>query len=153
MRTNHHSPATDRVHFLALGLLALCLAGASATVAGAAPYEDSLVCAKVKDSYADNPYVAAFWPRSEVYGDMTWCNMKVKAVEHCVPAEMILIDTSAPYEGYRGPTLQAEYTCYKIRCMNGEGDSFMGASVPIEDTFGARTADKPNVVRVCLPNP
>ena len=124
-----------------------------ATPAFAAPNEDSLVCSKVKDSYAQDAYVAAFWPRSEVYGEMTSCNMRVRAVEHCVPAETVLLETSAPYEGYRGPALQAEYTCYRIRCMNGEGDSFMGPSVPIEDTFGARRGDKPQVRRVCLPNP
>jgi hypothetical protein len=148
-----HSVPTHRVRCLAFAILALGLAAASSTPVLAAPEEDSLVCAKVKDSYAENAYVAAFWPRSETYGDMSWCSMKVRAVEHCVPAETILHNTSAPYEGYRGPELQAEYTCYKIRCTNGDGDRFMGESVPIGDTFGARMGDAPQVVRVCLPNP
>ena len=67
-----------------LALVLPCLVSAMATPpATAAANEDSLVCAKVKDSYAREAYVAAFWPRSSEYGDMSWCNMKVQAVEHC----------------------------------------------------------------------
>lgn len=145
-------------HFLtpagptALGLVVAVLAALFVPAAQAAAEEDSLVCAKVKDSYAASAYKAAFWPRSESRGEMTWCDMKVKAVEHCVPAEAVLHDTSAPYEGYRGPTVRAEYTCYKIRCRNGEDSAFMGTSVPLRDTFGERVGDQPRVKRVCLPN-
>lgn len=151
MRTPHvHAP--ERCRLLTLGLLALGLVGASTTVTSAAPGEDSLVCAKVKDSYAAAAYTAAFWPNSEAYGAMTWCNMRVRAVEHCVPVNTEVHVTSAPYEDSEGPMLQTEYTCYRIRCMNQEGDSFMGPSVPMQDMFGARTGDSPKVTRVCLPD-
>lgn len=142
-------PSTPfRIGLLLFGLLACLPAGALAALE-----EDSLVCAKVKDSYAASAYTASFWPRSEAYGAMAWCDMKVKAVEHCVPVEAVLHDTSAPYEGYRGPALRAEYTCYKIRCRNGEGSSYMGNSVEMQDTFGDRVGNAPQVRRVCLPNP
>lgn len=151
MKTNpFHAP--DHRRLLALGLVALGLAGASTTAAFAAPGEDSLVCAKVKDSYADADYTAAFWPKSEAYGAMTWCNMQVRAVEHCVPVDTEVHVTSAPYEDAQGPTLQTEYTCYKIRCTNGEGDSFMGSAVPLDDMYGTRMGGKPRVTRVCLPD-
>ena len=127
-----------------------CLTVAPAAIA--ATGEDSLICAKVKDSYAANAYTAAFWPRSQAYGDMSWCNLEVKAIEHCVPVQPILHETTAPYEGYVGPALQAEYTCYRIRCMNGEGSSFMGTTVSLDDTFGPRVAGKPQVTRVCMPD-
>lgn len=134
---------------------ALLLAAATAAVAAstslAAAGEDSLVCSKVKDRYAAAAYRAAFWPRSEAYGSMAWCNMKVQAVEHCVPVEAVLHDTSAPYDGYRGPDLAAEYTCYRIRCANGEGTAFLGPQVPLDDMFGARAGDKPRATRICLP--
>lgn len=133
-------------------LLLVAAATASAATAGAAMNEDSLVCAKVKDSYAVAAYTAAFWPRSAAYGDMTWCNMKVQAIEHCVPAEAVLLDTTAPWEGYRGPELANEFTCYKIRCVGNEGSSYMGSTVTIDDTYGARRADKPRVTRICLPD-
>jgi len=134
-------------------LLAVLLAvTATASTATAGINEDALICAKVKDSYAVAAYTAAFWPRSTAYGDMTWCNMKVQAVEHCVPAEAVLIDTSAPWGGHRGPEIANEFTCYKIRCVGNEGSSFMGSSLAINDTYGARSADKPRVTRICLPN-
>ncbi len=114
--------------------------------------EDSLVCSKVKDRYAQAAYRAAFWPRSADYGSMSWCDMKVRAVEHCVPVEAVLHETNAPYDGFRGPDLATEYTCYRIRCANGEGSAFLGRSVPLDDPFGARVAEKPRVVRVCLPD-
>jgi|GEM_PF-2084950 len=133
--------------FFAVYLVAVC-----ATAARAATNEDSMVCAKVTDSYAANAYVASFAPRSAIYGEMTWCNMQVRAVEHCVPVEAVLYDTTAPDEGYRGPALQAEYTCYRIRCMNGEGNYYLGNSIVVEDTFGKRRADRPKVTRVCVPD-
>lgn len=145
-------PKAKHGGFHSAAFLAFCLVFVCAADAGAAANEDSLVCAAVKDSYAPNAYVASFAPRSEVYGEMTWCNMQVKAVEHCVPVEAVFYDTTAPNEEYRGPALQAEYTCYRIRCMNGEGNYYMGNSVVVEDTFGKRSADRPKVTRVCLPD-
>lgn len=136
-----------------VGLFLLGLLASFPAAAAAALEEDSLVCARVKDSYAASAYTASFWPRSEAYGAMAWCDMKVKAVEHCVPVETVLHDTTAPYEGYRGPAVRAEYTCYKIRCRNGEGSSYMGNSVEMQDTFGDRVGIAPQVRRVCLPNP
>lgn len=138
--------------FHAGALLAFCLVAACAANAPAADGEDSLICAKVQDSYAENAYVAAFAPQSAAYGEMTWCNMKVRAVEHCVPAEVVLHKTTAPEDGYRGPALAAEYTCYQIRCMNGEGSYYLGSSLVLRDRFGERIARKPRVTRVCLPD-
>lgn len=103
---------TKKAHF-ALPIITACLAiGLTPSLAPAAANEDSLVCAKVKDSYAVEGYKAAFWPRSSLYGDMTWCQMKVKAVERCVPVETVLHSTTAPYDAERGPELHREYTCY-----------------------------------------
>lgn len=133
-------------------VLAAATAAAATPAALAAPAEDSLVCSKVKDRYAAAAYRAAFWPRSEAYGAMSWCDMKVQAVEHCVPVEVVLHETSAPYDGYRGPELTTEYTCYRIRCANGEGSLFLGLQVPLDDMFGARTGDKPRTTRICLPD-
>jgi len=144
--------AADHRRLVASGLVALGLVGATTMVAFAAPGEDSLVCAKVKDSYSAAHYSAAFWPKSEAYGAMTWCNMEVRAVEHCVPVDTEIHVTSAPYEDVQGPALQTEYTCYKIRCANGEGDSFMGSAVPMHDMYGTRMGAKPRVTRVCLPD-
>jgi hypothetical protein len=144
--------ARDRRTLLVSGIAAVGLVGAFATASLAAAGEDSLICAKVKDSYAAAAYTAAFWPRSEAYGDMTWCDLQVKAVEHCVPVDTEIHMTTAPYEDVQGPTVQTEYTCYRIRCANGEGKSFMGSTVPMQDMFGARTGDKPRVSRVCLPD-
>ena len=149
---NRHLPTTERGNFPALATLVFCLAATLATTAAAAANEDSLVCAKVKDSYAAAVYTAAFWARSEAYGEMSWCDMQVKAVEHCVPIEPVLHDTTAPYEGFRGPEIQTEYTCYRIRCMNGQGRSYMGTAVAIDDMFGARTGGRPEIMRVCIPN-
>lgn len=146
------TPRIPSLGRIALSALFFCAVASVTATASAAYDEDSLVCARVKDSYAAASYTAAFWPRSVEYGSMSWCNMQVKAVEHCVPAEAVLYDTTAPYEGHRGPDLDTEYTCYKIRCMNGEGDEFMGSSVEIDDSFGARPGGKPKVTRVCLPN-
>ncbi|MBI5506973.1 MAG: hypothetical protein HY899_19470 [Deltaproteobacteria bacterium] len=151
MRQSHY-PQARCGGFPAAAFLAFCLAAMCAADAIAATNEDSLICAAVKDSYAANAYVASFAPVSEIYGEMTWCNMQVKAVEHCVPVEAVFYDTTAPDEGYRGPALQAEYTCYRIRCMNGEGNYYLGNSVVVEDTFGQRRADRPKVTRVCLPD-
>lgn len=145
-------PTPENRSFDAGAVLVLCAALMCCTGAAAAATEDSLVCAKVRDSYAANAYVASFWPRSEAYGEMTWCNMQVKAVEHCVPVEAVLYESTAPDEQYRGPALQAEYTCYQIRCMNGEGSHYLGYSVVLDDRFGKRRADKPRVMRVCLPD-
>ncbi|MFN2375312.1 MAG: hypothetical protein ABR538_02170 [Candidatus Binatia bacterium] len=146
-------PASGPSRLFPFGLLLLGLLVASPARVLAAVEEDSLICAKVKDSYAVSGYTAAFWPRSEAYGAMTWCDMKVKAVEHCVPVETVLHDTTGPYEGYRGPTVRAEYTCYRIRCRNDEGSSYLGHSVEMYDTFGERLGNAPQVRRVCLPNP
>lgn len=139
-------PTLSRVMFL------LLLGAALAGPAWAYPNEDSLVCARVKDPYAADHFRAALWPRSAEYGSMDWCEIQVKAVEHCVPAEAAVEDTNAPYEGFRGPELVAEYTCYKVRCANGEGLRFLGAETTIHDTFGDRTASSPKVARVCVPN-
>jgi hypothetical protein len=118
----------------------------------AVPNEDSLICSRITDSYAREHFQAAIWPRSAEYGSMHWCRLQVKAVEHCVPAETLVEDTNAPYEGFRGPELVTEYTCYKIRCANGEGLTFLGRAATIRDTFGARVGAAPKVARVCLPN-
>jgi hypothetical protein len=129
---------------------ALCLA--SAVAAHAQVSADSLVCAKVTDAYAVQAYTAAFWPKSQDYGDMTWCEMEVKAVEQCVPVEAVVQDTTAPYEGFSSAPLASQFTCYKIRCKNGEGKTWLGSSIPISDSFGARTGSKPRVTRLCIPN-
>jgi hypothetical protein len=83
---------------------------------------------------------------------MTWCELEVKAVEHCVPAQASADETNAPYEGLVGPEITTEYTCYKIHCANGEGSRFLGKDVAIDDTFGPRTATGPKVARICVPN-
>jgi len=142
-----HSGTTPHGWFLAVSVLAALFATNASAIT-----EDSLLCAKVKDTYAANSYVASFAPQSDTYGDMTWCNMQVKAVEHCVPVQAVLYQTTAPDEGYTGPALQAEYTCYQVRCMNGEGNYYLGTSTVIEDTFGMRRADRPKVTRVCVPD-
>lgn len=135
-------------------LLSLLLAAATlaAGPALALPGEDSLVCARVKDAYAEASFRAALWPRSADYGSMTWCPLVVKAVEHCVPAQASVEDTDAPYDGFVGPELVTEYTCYKVRCANGEGTRFLGTSVTMNDTFGQRQGSDPKVARICVPN-
>lgn len=147
--TNTRPGGSFRFRPIVAGLAVLAL---TASPAWAAQNEDSLICAKIKDDYNAQAYEAAFWLRSAEYGDMNWCDMKVKAVEHCVPVESVMQTTNAPYEGFRGDTLNTEYTCYRIRCANAEGNTFMGNSVVLDDTFGARTAGKPHVTRVCLPD-
>lgn len=143
------------LRLLVPSLVALGLVATTSTGGLAFPGEDALVCARIKDSYTRNDYVAGFWPRSENYEgmDITTCKMKVRAVEHCVPAQIDLYETSAPFETCPGPDLRTEYTCYKIRCTRQGGTSFLGDSLSIEDTFGARSSRKPRVRRVCLPNP
>jgi hypothetical protein len=130
----------------------LIYAALGAAPALAAQGEDSLVCARVRDPYAAQRFQAAMWPRSARYGSMTWCDLQVKAVEHCVPAQATVEDTDAPYEGFYGPDLTTEYTCYKVRCANGEGARFLGESVTIDDTYGERSAAGPKVARICVPN-
>lgn len=134
-------------------LLPVLLSAAfTAAPALAAPGEDSLVCAKVRDPYAAQGFQAAMWPRSARYGSMTWCELEVKAVEHCVPAQATVEDTDAPYEGFYGPELTNEYTCYKVRCANAQDARLLGASITIDDTFGEREASGPKVARICVPN-
>lgn len=130
----------------------LCAATLTAAPAQAVPGEDSLVCARVKDPYTEQGFQAAMWPRSARYGSMTWCELEVKAVEHCVPAAASVEDTDAPYDGFVGPEIATEYTCYKVRCANGDGSRFLGNEVAIDDTFGPRTAAGPKVARICVPN-
>ena len=146
------SLSTIRLPKTALLPILICAAALAAAPAQAAPGEDSLVCARVKDPYADQNFQAAMWPRSALYGSMTWCELEVKAVEHCVPAAASVEDTNAPYDGFVGPELTTEYTCYKVRCANGEGSRFLGKEVTINDTFGERTATAPKVARICVPN-
>lgn len=143
--TRNGNPRT----LISLTILASTLALATGPARAA---EDSLVCARVNDAYADAGYQAAFWPRSAAYGEMAWCDMEVKAVEHCVPVEPVLHETDAPFVGTMGPELTREYTCYKIRCKNREGTSYLGSSVTIDDTWGTRTGSKPRVSRICVPN-
>lgn len=146
------SLSTIRLPKSSLLPLLLCTAALTAAPALALPGEDSLVCSRVKDPYAASGFQAAMWPRSAAYGSMTWCELEVKAVEHCVPAQATVEDTNAPYEGLVGPELTTEYTCYKVRCANGEGSRFLGNTVAIDDTFGAREATGPKVARLCVPN-
>ena len=114
--------------------------------------EDSLLCAKVKDSYRQMGYNTIFQPVSQVFGAMTYCTFRVKAVEHCVPVRAALEDTNAPDDPSCVGPQQGPVTCYRVRCSLNEAATYLGRSVVTVDRFGARVLEHPRVWKICLPD-
>jgi hypothetical protein len=72
----------------------------------------------------------------------------VANTQFCVPASKRDVEASSHNPEFGGPTLSADYICYRVDCER------TNARIPakeVEDQFGRRVARFGNPVRVCVP--
>lgn len=120
----------------------------------AAPVYDHLRCYRARDSVKAMALADLITNEAqrEVLPSETGCSIVVNSQEFCVPIDKQrkpLSSKDAPYGGFMGFPLKNDFLCYKVRCLQTEGQ--LPTSLKVIDQFGEHTMSGFKTATICTP--
>lgn len=119
-----------------------------------APVYDHLRCYRARDSVKAMALADLITNEAqrEVLPSETGCSIVVNSQEFCVPIDKqrkALGSKDAPYGDFVGFPLKNDFLCYKVRCLQTEGQ--LPTSLKVIDQFGEHTMSGFKTATICTP--